>query len=63
MRHTFAKKWIIQGKSVVTLQKVLGHSSLQMTQNYINILVPDLRVDMQDNNILQEFSNKHIKLR
>lgn len=63
MRHTFAKHWIMQGKSVVTLQKVLAHSSLQMTQNYINILVPDLAKDMQDNNILQEFNNKRIKMR
>lgn len=63
MRHTFAKKWIMSGKSVVTLQKVLSHSSLQMTQNYINILVPDIKEDMQDNNILQEFSNNHINMR
>lgn len=63
MRHTFAKKWIMQKKSVVTLQKILGHSSLDMTQKYINILVPDLKEDMQENNILQEFSNRHIKMR
>ena len=61
-RHTFAKKWIMQKKSVVTLQKILGHSSLDMTQKYINILVPDLKADMQDNNILQEFSSSHIKM-
>lgn len=36
-RHTFAKKWVLIGGNVVTLQKVLGHSSLQITQNYINL--------------------------
>lgn len=63
MRHTFAKHWIMSGKSVVTLQKALSHSSLQMTQNYINILVSDLQKDMQDNNILSQFNTNRIKLK
>ena len=29
------------------LQKVLGHSSLQMTQNYINLLVSDMKNNEQ----------------
>lgn len=63
MRHTFAKHWIMSGKSIATLQKALSHSNLQMTQNYINILVSDLKEDMQENNILQDFSNTRIKIR
>ncbi len=63
MRHTFAKYWIMSGKSVATLQKALSHSSLQMTQNYINILTNDLKEDMQENNILSQFNNNRIKLR
>lgn len=62
LRHTFAKKWILAGKSVVSLQKILGHSNLQMTQNYINILVSDLKKDVDDYNILQEFNSSFIKL-
>lgn len=62
LRHTFAKKWILAGKSVVKLQKILGHSNLQMTQNYINILVSDLKKDVDDYNILQEFNTSFIKL-
>lgn len=30
-RHTFAKKWVLMNGNIVTLQKILGHSSLQMT--------------------------------
>lgn len=63
LRHTFAKKWILGGNSVVALQKILGHSSLQMTQNYINILVSDLKKDVDNYNILQEFSKSFIKMK
>lgn len=63
LRHTFAKKWILSGNSVVTLQKILGHSNLQMTQNYINILITDLNKEVNNYNILQEFNNGFIKLK
>lgn len=33
LRHTFAKQWILSGNSVVALQKILGHSSLAITQH------------------------------
>ncbi|NRZ55112.1 site-specific recombinase XerD [Clostridium beijerinckii] len=62
LRHTFAKKWILAGNSVVSLQRILGHSNLQMTQNYINILVSDLKKDVDNYNILQEFNKSFIKL-
>jgi len=62
LRHTFAKKWIIAGNSLASLQKILGHSNLQMTQNYINILVSDLKKDVDNYNILQEFNTSFIKL-
>lgn len=63
LRHTFAKKWILAGNSVVSLQRILGHSNLQMTQNYINILVSDLKKDVDNYNILQEFNTSFIKLK
>lgn len=63
LRHTFAKKWILAGNNVVGLRKILGHSSLEMTQNYINILVSDLKKDVDNYNILQEFNKTFIKLK
>ncbi|MBY6948377.1 tyrosine-type recombinase/integrase [Clostridium botulinum] len=63
LRHTFAKKWILSGNSVVSLRKILGHSSLEMTQNYVNILVSDLKKDVEKYNILQEFNNAFIKIK
>lgn len=61
-RHTFAKKWILAGGSVVTLQKILGHSSLSITECYINMLVEDLKKDIDKFNILEQFKSTHIKL-
>lgn len=62
-RHTFAKKWITMGGNVVTLQKILAHSSLEITQNYLNILVSDIQRDVEEFNILREFKRESIKMR
>lgn len=61
-RHTFAKKWVLMNGNLVTLQKILGHSSLQMTQNYINLLVSDMKKDIEEFNILREFKRESIKM-
>ena len=60
-RHTFAKKSILNGMNVVTLSKILGHSSLNITQQYLNLLVTDYSQDIIDADILKEFNNITIK--
>lgn len=57
-RHTFAKQWILNGGNVVSLSKLLGHSSLQITQNYINLLVSDVSKEVAAINLLDKFSEK-----
>ena len=57
-RHTFAKQWILNGGNVVTLSKILGHSNLAITQNYINLLVTDLSQEVDELNLLDKFSGK-----
>lgn len=58
-RHTFAKKWVLLGGSVVTLQKILGHSSLDMTENYLNLLTSDLQGEMEEFNILRSLKREY----
>lgn len=62
-RHTFAKQWILNGGNVVTLSQLLGHSSLQITQNYINLLVSDVAREVNELNLLDKFiTRQSIKL-
>lgn len=42
LRHTFARYWIISGGGALELQKMLGHSTLTMTQHYVNLYSTDL---------------------
>lgn len=62
-RHTFAKKWVMMGGSVVTLQKILGHSSLAITENYLNILTSDLKQDMDEINIIRSLKRDYINVK
>jgi integrase len=40
LRHTFASRFIMNGGNIVALQKILGHSSLNITMRYSH-LSPD----------------------
>lgn len=62
-RHTFAKQWILNGGNVVSLSKLLGHSSLEITQNYIHLLVSDISKQVDEFNVLDKFyGKKHIRM-
>lgn len=42
-RHTYAKLMIVNGCNVFKLQKLLGHSSLEMTRQYVELFSIDLK--------------------
>ena len=42
LRHTFARTWLLNGGDAMSLQKMLGHSSLEMVRNYVNLAASDV---------------------
>lgn len=62
-RHTFAKQWILNGGNVVTLSQLLGHSSLDITQNYINLLASEVSQEVEEIGILDRFIKQRISMR
>lgn len=62
-RHTFAKNWILEGGDPLRLQKVLGHSTLAMTQHYTNLYKHDLQRGFEDFNLLSRMKTEKIRMR
>lgn len=54
-RHTFAVNYLRQGGGVFHLQKALGHSTLEMSRRYANLLTEDLQAVQQKVSFLNQF--------
>ena len=58
-RHTFAKKYLLDmNGNAFKLQKLLGHTTLEMTRHYCNIYDKDLLKDFDDASPLTCFAQK-----
>lgn len=64
-RHTFAKKWIMNGGDIFRLQKILGHSDMAIVKNYVEMFTDDLQRDFNEFNPLESIKvkDKFIKLK
>ncbi len=57
-RHTFAKNWVMAGGDPFRLQKILGHSTLSMTMQYVNMFLQDLQMDFEKFNVLDNLKTR-----
>lgn len=67
-RHWFAKKSVLLGMDLMRLQKILGHSNLEILRNYVNLLTQDLKQNEVIFNPLEDIQRKnreikHIRLK
>ncbi|WP_052158810.1 tyrosine-type recombinase/integrase [Halobacillus sp. BBL2006] len=54
-RHTFAKHYITSGGDAFKLQRLLGHSTLDVTMNYVNLYASDLKKGFNNHSVLNNF--------
>lgn len=52
LRHNFAKIWIRNNGNHFTLQRMLGHSTLEMTRHYVRLFTEDMKEDFDKYNPL-----------
>lgn len=45
LRHNFAKGWVRNNGNMFALQKILGHSTLDMTRKYVKLFSEDIKED------------------
>jgi len=60
-RHTFAKNWILNGGDIFRLQRILGHSSLDIVKEYVNIFGTDLQRQFDEFNPLDNITMKTVQ--
>lgn len=58
-RHSFAKYFLLNGGDVFTLQKILGHSDISVTRQYVNLNENDIRVQNEKYNPLENETWKY----
>ena len=62
-RHTFAKKWVLSGGDIFRLQKILGHSDITVTREYVNMFSPDLQRDFERFNPLDQLGMNTVRIK
>jgi len=62
-RHTFAKNWVMNGGDIFRLQKILGHSSLEMVKEYVSMFGVDIKENFDDFNALDNHTHGNDKVK
>ncbi|MHB9054220.1 MAG: tyrosine-type recombinase/integrase [Thermoleophilia bacterium] len=56
LRHTFATNYMRNGGDVVSLQKIMGHSSINSTLVYVHLALNEVRADFERADPLKKFA-------
>ncbi|WP_196803567.1 tyrosine-type recombinase/integrase [Bacillus sp. 37MA] len=57
-RHTAARNYILNGGDPYTLMRLLGHSSLQMTRRYVQMITDDVRINHEQFSPVKKFRTR-----
>jgi len=57
-RHTFAKSWILNGGDIFRLKSILGHSSIDIVKEYVEMFGSDLKRNFDRFNPLDNFGEQ-----
>lgn len=58
LRHTFAREWFVNHGDLVQLSKVLGHSTLAMSEHYMNVYADMAQDRFDECNPLETMTNR-----
>lgn len=57
-RHTYATKWVTDGGDAFTLKNRLGHTSLAMTNRYVNLYGNSSREQIEEHSLINKIGTK-----
>jgi integrase/recombinase XerD len=63
LRHTFAKMSLLNGMDVITLQYILGHNSLEMVRNYVNLTSQEVALQQNRFSVIDKIGIKGVTSR
>jgi len=58
-RHTFARSFLLNGGDLLTLQRILGHTSLEVVKLYVNLRTEDLLAQQWKYSPMDLLKTKH----
>lgn len=64
-RHTYAKKYLLNGGDLARLQRLLCHADITTTKEYLNLIIDDLQQDYDSLNPHEQLTrfNKRVQMR
>ena len=62
-RHTFGTNYARKGGNIFKLQRLMGHSSIEVTKGYVNLTGEDLKADIDEYSIIDNMRSKKVQRR